>query len=217
MLSAAHVLAMDAKNLLDVVDSIRIRYPNLNVAQIQGTPQHLLSEVQLNQNIVSVQQQQPQQFYSQQNQDIQDANHQQQSVTYVQEVYDDQQQFYSNQQSGIYDNECVINQQLKNLELANKVKPQIASKPSNLNSKLKIGSNDNQNSLNEPLKIIEDTNDLYSNTCSAGISSSSVVGGGSIPSSNSNGTITLPEPVSCKIVQENLISTNQKIISSKMD
>lgn len=215
MLSAAHVLAMDAKNLLDVVDSIRIRYPNLNVAQIQGTQQQPLSDVQHNQNIVSVQQQQ-QQFYLQQNQDIQDTNHQQQSVTYVQEVYEDQQQFYSNQQSGIYDNECVINQQLKNLELANKVKPQIASKPSNLNSKLKIGSNDNQNSLNEPLKIIEDNNDLYSNTCSAGISSSSVMGGGSIPSSNSSGTITLPEPVSCKIVQENLIS-NQKIISSKME
>lgn len=31
MLSAAHVLAMDAKNLLDVVDSVRIRYPNVFV------------------------------------------------------------------------------------------------------------------------------------------------------------------------------------------
>lgn len=30
MLSAAHVLAMDAKNLLDVVDSIRMRYPDVN-------------------------------------------------------------------------------------------------------------------------------------------------------------------------------------------
>lgn len=29
MLSAAHVLAMDAKNLLDVIDSIRNRFPNL--------------------------------------------------------------------------------------------------------------------------------------------------------------------------------------------
>lgn len=29
MLSAAHVLAMDAKNLLDVVDSVRVRYPEL--------------------------------------------------------------------------------------------------------------------------------------------------------------------------------------------
>lgn len=32
MLSAAHVLAMDAKNLLDVVDSVRIRYPDLFMA-----------------------------------------------------------------------------------------------------------------------------------------------------------------------------------------
>lgn len=29
MLGAAHVLAMDSKNLLDVVDAIRIRYPEL--------------------------------------------------------------------------------------------------------------------------------------------------------------------------------------------
>lgn len=33
MLSAAHVLAMDAKNLLDVVDSVRIRYPDLFMAE----------------------------------------------------------------------------------------------------------------------------------------------------------------------------------------
>lgn len=30
MLAAAHVLAMDAKNLLDVVDSIRQRYPDVD-------------------------------------------------------------------------------------------------------------------------------------------------------------------------------------------
>jgi hypothetical protein len=30
MLSAAHILAMDAKNLLDVIDSIRIRYTDVN-------------------------------------------------------------------------------------------------------------------------------------------------------------------------------------------
>lgn len=29
MLSSAHVLAMDAKNLLDVVDSIRVRCPEV--------------------------------------------------------------------------------------------------------------------------------------------------------------------------------------------
>lgn len=32
MLSAAHVLAMDAKNLLDVVDSIRIKYPKISTS-----------------------------------------------------------------------------------------------------------------------------------------------------------------------------------------
>ena len=31
MLSAAHVLAMDAKNLLDVVDSVRMRYPQVDL------------------------------------------------------------------------------------------------------------------------------------------------------------------------------------------
>lgn len=30
MLSAAHVLAMDSKNLLDVVDAIRIRHPQID-------------------------------------------------------------------------------------------------------------------------------------------------------------------------------------------
>lgn len=31
MLSAGHILAMDAKNLLDVVDHVRIRHPHVNV------------------------------------------------------------------------------------------------------------------------------------------------------------------------------------------
>ena len=30
MLSSAHVLAMDAKNLLDVLDSIRLNYPGVD-------------------------------------------------------------------------------------------------------------------------------------------------------------------------------------------
>ena len=40
MLSAAHVLAMDAKNLLDVIDSIRIRHPYVNdqICQKQNDP-----------------------------------------------------------------------------------------------------------------------------------------------------------------------------------
>ncbi|KAK7791000.1 hypothetical protein R5R35_007897 [Gryllus longicercus] len=36
MLSAAHVLAMDAKNLLDVIDSVRIRFPEVNAAVCSG-------------------------------------------------------------------------------------------------------------------------------------------------------------------------------------
>ncbi len=36
MLSAAHVLAMDAKNLLDVVDSIRIRCPEVEELILNG-------------------------------------------------------------------------------------------------------------------------------------------------------------------------------------
>ena len=37
MLSSAHVLAMDAKNLLDVVDQIRIRYPQVNQQILRGS------------------------------------------------------------------------------------------------------------------------------------------------------------------------------------
>lgn len=36
MLSAGHVLAMDAKNLLDVVDGIRMRFPHVNTHIVRG-------------------------------------------------------------------------------------------------------------------------------------------------------------------------------------
>lgn len=45
MLSAAHVLAMDSKNLLDVVDANRIRYPHLN-RQLRGDDRDLQPEKQ---------------------------------------------------------------------------------------------------------------------------------------------------------------------------
>merc|ERR1712012_1333453 len=38
MLSSAHILAMDAKNLLDVVDGIRINYPSVD--QMINTQSH---------------------------------------------------------------------------------------------------------------------------------------------------------------------------------
>lgn len=57
MLSAAHILAMDAKNLLDVIDSIRIRYPYVdnqicerhhdNICNTrQSTPEHRIRSSQ---------------------------------------------------------------------------------------------------------------------------------------------------------------------------
>lgn len=47
MLSAAHVLAMDAKNLLDVVDSVRIRHPELfHVEDSDSSPATVLQSVQ---------------------------------------------------------------------------------------------------------------------------------------------------------------------------
>lgn len=56
MLSAAHILAMDAKNLLDVIDSIRIRYPYVDnqICQRQNdknmsrnsTPEHCIRSSQ---------------------------------------------------------------------------------------------------------------------------------------------------------------------------
>ncbi|KAI4500693.1 hypothetical protein M0802_004285 [Mischocyttarus mexicanus] len=56
MLSAAHILAMDAKNLLDVIDSIRIRYPYVDIQICQkqndqntsrdSTPEHCIRSSQ---------------------------------------------------------------------------------------------------------------------------------------------------------------------------
>lgn len=43
MLSSAHVLAMDAKNLLDVIDKIRIKYPHVNSHIVRGYGQSFQS------------------------------------------------------------------------------------------------------------------------------------------------------------------------------
>lgn len=44
MLSAAHILAMDAKHLLDSVDSVRIRMQVINSKQVDGTNSSLQSK-----------------------------------------------------------------------------------------------------------------------------------------------------------------------------
>ncbi|GAB0087013.1 focal adhesion kinase 1 [Sergentomyia squamirostris] len=154
MLAAAHVLAMDAKNLLDVVDSIRVRYQN-SLAGVQATsPRGPSNSTIFPQSSGSV-------------------------TPVTEDTYQNtaaiDQNMYSNQQ-GIYDNECVINHQLKHLELAKEVgtaaKPAIAAKPINLTTKIKStlltkgnsGSSGECNTSEEPLKIIEDPSDLYSNS-----------------------------------------------------
>ncbi|XP_031627421.1 focal adhesion kinase 1 isoform X2 [Contarinia nasturtii] len=48
MLSAAHVLAMDAKNLLDVVDSIRIKNPNLFIEERSNSLSENVLETEVN-------------------------------------------------------------------------------------------------------------------------------------------------------------------------
>lgn len=185
MLSAAHVLAMDAKNLLDVVDSIRARFPAIDAKQNTvkiPSPQHQSSNSEPD-SVCS-----PNLCVEENYQNInplQKLLSHSSPPTSLTQSYGEQQQLYSNQQQmGIYDNECVINQHNKNIE-----KPAIATKPPNLSLKMKARLN---NPFEDSLKIIED--DVYSNT------------------SGTSGQ-KLPEPVSCTIVQENLI-TNQKVMSS---
>ncbi|XP_055694399.1 focal adhesion kinase 1 isoform X2 [Lutzomyia longipalpis] len=174
MLAAAHVLAMDAKNLLDVVDSIRVRYQMWFTDKNQISPKNPSNSTSLS-SPVSI-------------------GGGATATAVTEETYQnaasvmEQQNMYSNQQTGIYDNECVINHQLKHLELGREAaacgtpsKPAIAAKPPNLTSKLKSnllmkglssqgGGTECISSTDEPLKIIEDPSDLYSN---AGIASSS--------------------------------------------
>lgn len=126
MLSAAHVLAMDAKNLLDVVDSIRVRFPQLFSQQQQQQQQQ--SATQSNANIyksgnlsTSPEAHSPQEKYQQVKlnddssncyqssiienyQNLSQIHEQQQSLTSPQNslndanLIDNQQQMYSNQQ-----------------------------------------------------------------------------------------------------------------------
>lgn len=183
MLSAAHVLAMDAKNLLDVVDSIRTRFPAIDSKQQNSvkipSPQHSEPESVCSPNLSN-----PVEENYQNINPLQKLLSHSSPPTSLTQSYGEQQLYSNQQQMGIYDNECVINQHNKNIE-----KPAIATKPPNLSLKMKARLN---NPFEDSLKIIED--DVYSNT------------------SSTSGQ-KLPEPVSCTIVQENLI-TNQKVMSS---
>uniref|UniRef100_A0A8D8BNL8 Focal adhesion kinase 1 n=2 Tax=Culex pipiens TaxID=7175 RepID=A0A8D8BNL8_CULPI len=253
MLSAAHVLAMDAKNLLDVVDSIRIRFPNLVMtavpqshspslpsSPVQKQPPQSTSSAMLvssaTATVVPSSQQpphhsfdlqqsagvgagdcyqnlQPKQIFHSHSSPPSSLTHSYEGNSSQQQPQPSQQQLYTNhQQQGIYDNDCVISQQ----QLDKPKKPLIAAKPPSaaLASKLKpfqpaIGDD----LLNEPLKIVEDPADLYCNTSANAAPTTTT----SMATSSSSGAIKLPEPVSCTIVQENLLAANsQKIMANKL-
>lgn len=268
MLSAAHVLAMDAKNLLDVVDSIRIRFPSLVVTAASQQPKQLHSPslptspvqkqppsqqttssamlVSSNNSVAATvpsnQQPQHHSFDLQQSAGVGSAGDCYQNLQPKQIFHShssppsslthsyegntsqqpqQQQQLYSNhhqssqqqqQPQGIYDNDCIISQQ----QLDKPKKPLIAAKPPSaaLASKLKpfqpISTGAcGDDLLNEPLKIVEDPADLYCNTTAVATTT--------MATSSSSGAIKLPEPVSCTIVQENLLAANsQKIMANKL-
>lgn len=207
MLSSAHVLAMDAKNLLDVVDSLRVRFPDLfagptilipdaqpqpieNEHQLQATPPH--NAQYTGDDCYQIMTRQTYQNMSQMQQQQSNESHEQ----------------YSNDQCGIYDNESAITHQMEHMEMESKhstgngppSKPPVAAKPSNLQQKLRrqqlqqqLGAKDSSNDTNamdDTLRIVEDDHyqeeQLYSNT--------------------------LPVAVSCAVVQENVF---QKAMSNK--
>lgn len=185
MLSAAHALAMDAKNLLDVVDSVRLRYPDL----FQHSNTNFESLGMSLQNLQST---------SINNDDNEFDNHSKistinetinpnenqtyQNVTQI--MNQDEQQIMCNQ-SGIYDNErdpndeidkmnfdvqaldCSLSSDQNSSSIFLPAKPPVAAKPINL-QKLKTNypSSISMAAPNEnidPLKIIENDDDTCTN------------------------------------------------------
>lgn len=97
MLSAGHVLAMDTKNLLDVCDSIRERFPNVNCELAPDSFVEFLPQPHQSPKKMALQQQQPpQEFYENIRAEVTEN-------------------FYSNEnppsEIGIYDNNSIIQQE----------------------------------------------------------------------------------------------------------
>lgn len=235
MLSAAHILAMDAKNLLDVVDSIRTRYPHIQPITNSSKTSPISSPVASTSNssspsrkIIHSQQAKPPSPSEPAKQVCIEANENPYQNSMQEEQYQNlgevmqqtspvqpetsQQSLYSNeQQQGIYDNDCVLAGQLSDLDiekLGNDApqKPVIPVKPFNFNVvKVKSNFGDKSGQFNE-LKIIED--ELYTNTAA---DSKSHANGKSAQDSG----IKLPEPVPCSIVQENIFKKSQQFFQNK--
>lgn len=107
MLSSAHILAMDTKNLLDVCDSIRARYPHVKyeAPQVSDDQQNVIlpqpSSIQLNLQQSPVRQEVYENISSKERIEVTE-------------------QLYCNQNpptdAGIYDNQAAIQEQLKIVE-----------------------------------------------------------------------------------------------------
>lgn len=113
MLSSAHVLAMDTKNLLDVCDSIRARYPDVvyqlpdpNISPSVELPQ-MHQSPKKQQNLV---QQQPQDVQ----QDFYENVVKSDKVEITEQLYSNQNLPHS--EIGIYDNNSIIQEQLRIVE-----------------------------------------------------------------------------------------------------
>lgn len=187
MLSAAHVLAMDAKNLLDVVDSIRTRY--MLAAQrhkqqqpFQSATTCLKESYKANTSDVSQTEVSP----------IQNHQHSSTLTMPVSNINEEGYQIMSNEGyessngsfnrqlsqisssspigcAGIYDNECIVNEHVKDSEIDPK-----KSTTNESGMSTEMGTHFSHNSLesakpnsNEPrdesLKIVEDNTHLYCN------------------------------------------------------
>uniref|UniRef100_A0AAG5DN03 Protein kinase domain-containing protein n=1 Tax=Anopheles atroparvus TaxID=41427 RepID=A0AAG5DN03_ANOAO len=242
MLAAAHVLAMDAKNLLDVVDSIRVRYPNLFPRQpsVPTSPtqrQHGSNSTGPSASSVHHPSSAPMAPFAPQHQQLQQQHSfDQTQLLMMGECYQNLQPKQpllahsspptslthsyetsaspgmGGQQSGIYDNECIISQQqlpgAGSAEGGKLRKPAIAAKPPSVvamaSAKLKpaILSCEAGGSLAE--------GEMYSNQTGPSAS-------GATSTNNGAGQldIKLPDPVSCTIVQENLLAANnQKVMAT---
>lgn len=144
MLSAAHVLAMDAKNLLDVVDSVRIRYPDLFSVESAMTMAHRQCDASdefhsrnsddndaeriTNENLSSF----PDVSSSAGSMNFNEDCIEQQTYqnlckssepplpSYTDEIYVNQIEPI-NTSEGIYDNDCIVNAQMKILNIDSKV------------------------------------------------------------------------------------------------
>lgn len=168
MLSAAHVLAMDAKNLLDVVDSVRIRYPDLfSIESAQRmaaskqceasdefhlknsddydaekmTTDNLSSFPNVNNTSVSIN-------YNDNCSDRQTYQNlckssEQPPSSYTDEIYVNQLEPINTTTTtttteGIYDNECIVNAQMKGLNIDSRIANSFANTSSTVNQTNKI-------------------------------------------------------------------------------